>query len=87
MIDKFTRGMKIARTIKGLTSKECASKAGIAQAMWTRMEQARQGYNPTLNTLTSIASALDLTIEELIALPEKAVALVTKPNPKPTGEK
>jgi transcriptional regulator with XRE-family HTH domain len=83
MIDKFIRGVRLARTIKGLTAKECAQKANIAPAMWARMEQGTQGYNPTLNTLTAIATALDMSIENLIMLPEKVddlIAQLTHPN-------
>lgn len=78
MIEKFSRGMRIARVIRGMTAKEAAMKAGMKNVFtWNRIENAAsQGLNPKLSTLVAIASVLGLTIEQVMALPEKAERLL-----------
>lgn len=48
---------------KGMTQKELATKIGIAEISLSR-SIATNG-NPTLDTLTKIANALDVPVEEL----------------------
>jgi UDP-N-acetylglucosamine 1-carboxyvinyltransferase len=50
--------IKKARTAKGLTLKELGQKVGVSESTAAHYEAGRQ--NLTIETLTKIASALDL---------------------------
>jgi transcriptional regulator with XRE-family HTH domain len=78
-IEKLTRGMRIARTIRGLTTKSAAEKAGISETAWNRLENSHtQGLNPRLDTITKVASVLGITIDQLINLSVRAEELLNE---------
>lgn len=82
MIEKFSRGMRIARVIRGMTAKEAAEKGGFKNVFtWNRLENAAtQGSNPSLSTLMKVSNGLGMTVEAILALPEKAERLLDEPN-------
>lgn len=56
--------IKAWREYKGLTQKELAKKAGIKQPALARME--KPGANPRTSSLSKLAVALGVSIEQLI---------------------
>jgi len=59
------------RETRGLTQQQMARLAGVPRATWAHLETGHA--NPTLAVLSRVASALQVTIEELIAAPRSAV--------------
>jgi DNA-binding XRE family transcriptional regulator len=56
--------VKAWREYKGLTQAELAAKAGIKQPALTRME--KPDANPRKSSLTKLADAMDITVEQLL---------------------
>jgi transcriptional regulator with XRE-family HTH domain len=59
------------REARGLTQQQMARLAGVPRATWAHLESGHA--NPTLAVLNRAASALQVTIEELIRAPRSAV--------------
>jgi transcriptional regulator with XRE-family HTH domain len=59
------------REVRGLTQEQMARLAGVPRATWAHLESGNA--NPTLAVLNRAASALQVTIEELIRRPDSAV--------------
>jgi transcriptional regulator with XRE-family HTH domain len=59
------------REARGATQQQMAKLAGVPRATWAHLETGRA--NPTLAVLNRVASALQVTIEELIRAPRAAV--------------
>lgn len=59
------------REARGLTQDQMAKLAGVPRATWAHLESGNA--NPTLMVLNRAASALQVTIEELIRRPDSAV--------------
>lgn len=61
------------RTTRGLTQQQMARLSGLPRATWANLESG--GANPTLHVLHRVALALQVSIEELIALPKASARL------------
>jgi transcriptional regulator with XRE-family HTH domain len=59
--------------MRGLTQQQMAKASGLPRATWANLETG--GANPTLSVLHRVASALQVTIEELISRPRTAAQL------------
>jgi transcriptional regulator with XRE-family HTH domain len=59
------------REARGLTQQQIAKLAGVPRATWAHLESGHA--NPTLAVLNRAASALQVTIEELIRVPRPAI--------------
>jgi XRE family transcriptional regulator, regulator of sulfur utilization len=62
--------MRQLRDARRVTQAQAAKLAGIPRATWANLETG--GANPTLAVLHRVASALQVTLEELIAAPRAA---------------
>ena len=65
---KTGKFIKAERKAKGLTQKELAEKANISRSYLADLEQDR--YNPSLDTLFEIATALGISAYRLMGLPD-----------------
>jgi XRE family transcriptional regulator, regulator of sulfur utilization len=63
----LARNLRTLREAQGLTQTQLATRAGVPRATLAHLETG--GGNPTLMVTVRIASALNVTIEELIAPP------------------
>jgi transcriptional regulator with XRE-family HTH domain len=61
------------REMRGLSQQHVAGVAGIPRATWASLESG--AANPTLEVLTRVATALQVSIEELIGPPRTACRL------------
>src|SRR5437868_498067 len=64
---RLGRNVRILREGRSLTQAQMAKIAGVPRATWANMESG--AANPTLAVLDRIATAFQVTIEELIAAP------------------
>jgi transcriptional regulator with XRE-family HTH domain len=65
----FTRWIKEQRVAKGMTTKECARRAGVSQPVWSRYEDgddAGIARDWKRSTVIKIAHALDAPVDEAI---------------------
>ncbi|MFE7835101.1 helix-turn-helix domain-containing protein [Streptomyces sp. NPDC057474] len=69
------------REIKGLSLSQLSERAGVAKATLFKIEQGQT--NPTLDTLATIANALDVSLTELVATPEGPAVEVIRAGEKP----
>lgn len=81
--------LKRHRTRRGLSLVALARASGIAKATLTSIESG--SANPTIDTLWSIAEALDIDFAELLAAPERhddtrVLRIDDMPDPEPAGE-
>ena len=61
------KNLRLLRESRGLTQSQMAKLAELPRATWANLESG--AANPTLAVLDSVASAFQVTIEELIAAP------------------
>ena len=59
--------LRILREARGLTQAQLARRAGIPRPTWSNLESG--AANPTLQVLVKVASALQVTLEELLSPP------------------
>jgi transcriptional regulator with XRE-family HTH domain len=71
--DRIARTLKHLREARGLTQEQVARVAGLPRATWTNLESG--SANPTLHVLHRAASALQVTIEELLSTPRASCEL------------
>jgi transcriptional regulator with XRE-family HTH domain len=64
---RLARNIRALREGRGATQAELAKLAGVPRATWGNLESG--SANPTLNVLHGVASALQVSIEELLAAP------------------
>jgi XRE family transcriptional regulator, regulator of sulfur utilization len=66
---KLTVGKNVRqlREARGLTQHQVAKIAGVPRATWSHLESGEA--NPTLTVMVSAATALQVTLEELVATP------------------
>jgi transcriptional regulator with XRE-family HTH domain len=62
--------LKQLRDARGLTQQQMARLAGLPRATWANLESG--AANPTLSVLHRVASALQVSLEELLAAPRAA---------------
>jgi XRE family transcriptional regulator, regulator of sulfur utilization len=68
--------VKSLRESRGLTQNQMAKLAGLPRATWSNVESG--AANPTLAVLERLASALQVSLEELVARPKTDVKLYPK---------
>ena len=64
------RGKELLKQ-KGMTAKELAAKLGISEGALS--QSIKDGANPNLQTISKIASALDVPVSELFDSPKEGV--------------
>src|SRR5687768_2397798 len=69
--DRIARNVKQLRDARGFTHAQMAKLAGLPRATWTNLESG--AANPTVSVLHKAASALQVTVEELLSTPRAAV--------------
>ncbi len=62
------RGLKRARRLSALTTRELGDQAGMDQSMVSKLENLRHGAHP--RTIRKLAEVLDTTPSELIGDPK-----------------
>lgn len=62
---RLGRNIKALRTIRGLTQQQMARLSDLPRATWSNLESG--AANPTLQVLSKVALALQVSIEELVA--------------------
>jgi XRE family transcriptional regulator, regulator of sulfur utilization len=66
------RNIRQLREARGLTQQQMAKLAEVPRATWANLESG--SANPTLAVLHSVATAFQVTLEELVATPRSGVA-------------
>lgn len=73
---RLGRNVRILREGRSLTQAQIAKLAGLPRATWANLESG--AANPTLSVLDRVATAFQVTIEELIAAPRSEARLYPK---------
>lgn len=76
MFKSFMRGIKVIRVHRGMSKKELADRAGLSEAVYSRLETPSQSSNPRLDTLMKLSRAVNMDIEgvlEFDSIVEKAI--------------
>lgn len=73
---RLGRNMRTLREGRALTQAQIAKLAGLPRATWANLESG--AANPTLSVLDRVATAFQVTIEELIAAPRSEAKLYPK---------
>jgi transcriptional regulator with XRE-family HTH domain len=68
--ERIARNVKQLREARGLTQEQMAKIAEVPRATWTNLESG--DANPTVSVLHRAATALQVTIEELLSTPRAA---------------
>src|SRR5689334_1586975 len=82
LADRLARNIRALREARGATQAELAKLAKVPRATWGHLESG--AGNPTLQVLFNVATALQVSLEELLAAPRAsarhypATALTTK---------
>ncbi len=74
--DRLAKNIKQLRDARGLTQQQIAKLAGVPRATFANLESGTA--NPTLSILERVATALQVSIEELISAPRAACRLYPK---------
>lgn len=67
-LSKFSNNLKAIRKDKGLTQDQLAELSGLSRRVIGHLET--NAINPPIDTIISIAAALNVTIEELFGIEE-----------------
>jgi transcriptional regulator with XRE-family HTH domain len=70
---RLGRNLKQLREARGVTQAQMAKVADVPRATWANLESGTA--NPTLSVLDRVAGALQVTLEELVAIPRAAAQL------------
>jgi len=70
----LAHNLRLLREGRGLTQQQCAARAGVPRPTWSTLESG--SANPTLSVLVKVATALQVTIPELIGRPRSGAHLV-----------
>jgi XRE family transcriptional regulator, regulator of sulfur utilization len=73
---RLAKNMKQLREARGLTQQQMAKLSGLPRATWAHLESGEA--NPTLTVVHRAASALQVTIEELISAPRAGCRVYPK---------
>jgi transcriptional regulator with XRE-family HTH domain len=68
--DRIAKNVKQLREARGMTQQQIAKLAGVPRATWTHLESG--SANPTVAVLHRTATALQVTLEELLSTPRAA---------------
>jgi len=71
--DRLAHNVRLLRQSRGLSQQQVARLAGMPRATWANLESG--AANPTLAVLHNVALALEVPIEELIAVPKAELKL------------
>jgi transcriptional regulator with XRE-family HTH domain len=63
-LDTFTTNLRRTREQRGLSQEAAGDRAGMTQSQYARIE--RGDVDPTIKTLKRLATALDVTVSELL---------------------
>lgn len=63
----LSKNLKQLRQARGLTQDQLAKLSGLPRSTWTNLEAGEA--NPTLSVLVAVASALQVSVQELISPP------------------
>lgn len=63
--------MRLLRESRGLTQQQLAKLAGVPRPTWANLESG--AANPTISVVVKVATALQVSVEELLAPPRVAV--------------
>jgi transcriptional regulator with XRE-family HTH domain len=74
--EHLAHNVRELRSARGLSQVRAAERAGIPRGTWATVEIG--GSNPTLNVLLGIASALQVSLEELVSPPRGSGRLVPR---------
>lgn len=74
--DRLAQNVRQLRDARGLTQQQIAKVAGVPRATWANLESG--AANPTLAVMTRAAAALQVTLEELVAIPRAIARLYPK---------
>src|SRR3954449_10401059 len=67
---RLARNLKELRQARSLTQQQMARLSGLPRATWANLESG--AANPTLSVLHRVASALQISLAELLAAPRAA---------------
>jgi transcriptional regulator with XRE-family HTH domain len=70
---RLGKNIRQLRTTRGLTQQQMSRLSGLPRATWANLESGEA--NPTLQVLHRVALALQVSIEELIAMPKASARL------------
>jgi transcriptional regulator with XRE-family HTH domain len=70
---RLGRNIRQLRNVRGRTQQEMAKLSGLPRATWANLETG--AANPTLQVLYRVALALQVSVEELIAMPKASARL------------
>ncbi len=76
LASRLAKNLKQLREARGLTQQQMAKLSGVPRATWAHLESGEG--NPTLSILHRAATALQVSIEELIAAPRSACRFYPK---------
>jgi transcriptional regulator with XRE-family HTH domain len=76
MAGRLGGNIRQLREARGLTQEQMAQLSGVPRATWANLESG--AANPTLNVLYRVAKALQVPLEELIAVPLAACRLYAR---------
>lgn len=65
-MEKYGERLKVARKVKGLTQTELATKLGITQKSYQRMESGT--HDLKMSTIYQLCKALDISADWLLGL-------------------
>ena len=65
--ENLARNLRHLRTARGLTQQQLAELSGVPRPTWANLESGAS--NPTLSVLVRVATALSVSLEELIGPP------------------
>jgi transcriptional regulator with XRE-family HTH domain len=68
--DRLAKNIKQLREARGMTQEQIAKLARVPRATWTNLESG--AANPTVSVLDRAATALQVTLEELLSTPRAA---------------
>ena len=70
IVSHLSYNIRQLREARSITQQQAASLAGIPRPTWASLETP--GANPTLNTLTKVSAALQVSLVELLRAPRAA---------------
>jgi transcriptional regulator with XRE-family HTH domain len=74
--ERLGRNIRELRATRGLTQQEMSRLSSLPRATWANLESG--AANPTLQVLHRVALALQVSIEELIAMPKASARLYSR---------
>jgi transcriptional regulator with XRE-family HTH domain len=71
--DRLGRNLRQLRQARGFTQQQMAKLSGLPRATWANLESG--SANPTLSVLHAVASAFQVSLEEIVAEPRASARL------------